>query len=112
MAGAGRKLKVVLIVAVALVLILGGTVLVLVKYANKIIKSQLESRLGKSFSIERIDLKWGHVEVGGIKLRNGAGKEVIKVGDLSVAADFMGLLRKEYIISSVTIKDPYLFVEI
>ena len=112
MARAGKKLKIAVIVAVALVLILGGTVAVLVKYANEIIKSQLETRLGKSFSIERIDLKWGHVEVVGIRLRNGAGKEVIKVGDLSVSADFMGLLRKEYIISTVTIKDPYLFVEI
>jgi hypothetical protein len=112
MAGAGKKLKVFLIVAAALMLVLGGTVAVLVKYANSMIKGQLESRLGKNFSLDSIDLTWGHVEVVGIKLRNGEGKEVIKVGDLSVSADFMGLLRKRYIISSVTIKDPYLFVEI
>jgi hypothetical protein len=112
MAGAGKKLKVFLIVAGALVLILGGAVAVLVKHANEILKSQLESKLGKSFSVERIDLKWGHVEVGGITLRNGAGKAVIKVGDLSVAADFVGLLQKKYIISSVTVRDPYLFVQI
>ena len=108
----GKKLKVFLIVAVALIVILGGSIAVLVKYANQIIKGQLESRLGKSFSIERIDLKWGHVEVVGITLKNPAGKEVVKVGDLPVKADFMGLLRKQYAISSVTVKDPYLFVEI
>ncbi len=108
----GKKLKVFLIVIVALVVVLGGSVAVLVKYANQIIKNELESRLGKSFSIERIDLKWGHVEVTGVALRNAAGKEVIKVGNLTVKADFIGLLKKQYAISSVTVKDPYLFVEI
>jgi hypothetical protein len=112
MATAGKKVKVFLIVIAALVLILGGSVGLLVKYANKIVKGELEKRLGKSFSIDRIDLKWGHVEASGIKLKNPAAKEVIRVGTLSVKADFMGLLRKQYIISSVTVKDPYLFVEI
>jgi hypothetical protein len=107
-----KKLKVFLIVVIAFVVILGGSVALLVKYANKIIKGEMESRLGKAFSIERIDLKWGRVEAVGIKLKNAAGKEVIKVGDLSVKADFMGLLRKQYIISSVAIKDAYMFVEI
>jgi uncharacterized protein involved in outer membrane biogenesis len=111
-ARAGKGLKVFLVVVVVLVVILGGSIAVLVKYANKIMKSELESRLGKSFAIERIDLKWGHVEVVGIKLTNSAGKEVVRVGDLSVTADFMGLLRKEYVISNITLKDAYLFVEI
>jgi len=104
--------KVVLIVVVVFVAVLGASIEVLVRYANQIIKSELDSRLGKSFSIERIDLKWGHVEVLGVSLKNPAGKEVIKVGDLSVTADFMGLLRKQYVISNVTVKDLYLFVEI
>jgi hypothetical protein len=113
MATAGeKKLKAFLVVAIVFVVILGGSVALLVKYANKIIKGEMESRLGKAFSIERIDLKWGRVEAVGIKLKNAAGKEVIKVGDLSVKADFMGLLRKQYIISSVAIKDAYVFVEI
>jgi hypothetical protein len=97
---------------VVFVVVVGGSVALLVRYANQIVKSQLESRLGKSFSIERIDLKWGHVEVVGVTLKNPAGKEVIKVGNLSVAADFMGLLRKQYVISDVTVKDAYVFVEI
>jgi len=108
----GKKPKVFLIVAVAFVVVLVCSIAVLIRYANRIIKSELESRLGKSFSIERIDLKWGKVEAVGLVLKNSAGKEVIKVGDLSVRADFMGLLRKQYAISSVTVKDPYLFIEV
>jgi hypothetical protein len=108
----GKGPKVFLIIVVALVGILAVSVAVLVKYANKIVKSELESRLGKSFAIERIDLKWGHVEVMGISLKNPGGKEVIRVGNLSVTADFMGLLRKKYVVSNVTMKDPYLFVEV
>lgn len=108
----GKKSKIFLIVVAALIFILGGSVAVLVKYANRIVKSQLENRLGKSFSIERIDLKWGSVEVVGVALKNHAGKEVIKVGNLSVKADFVGLLKKQYIISKVTLTDPYVFAEI
>ena len=48
----------------------------------------------------------------GVKLKNPAGKEVIKVDSLSVSADFMGLLKKEYVVSSVTLKNPYIFVEV
>ncbi len=107
-----KGLKVVLIVVIAFVVVLGGSIAVLVRYANQIIKSELESRLGKSFSIEKIDLKWGHVEVMGIGFKKPAGKEVIKVGDISVTADFMGLLRRQYIVSIVIVKDPYIFVEI
>ena len=112
MAATGKKLKIFIIVVAAFVLVIGGSIALLVKYANKIIKSELESRLGKNFSIESIDLKWGHVEVAGIKFKNASGKEVIKVGGLSVRADFMGLLRKQYIISNITVREPYMFVEI
>jgi hypothetical protein len=112
MARMSKGLRVFFIAVVVLVIIAGGSVAVLIKYANRVIKSEVESRLGKRFAIERIDLKWGHVEVVGMSFKNEAGREVIKVGDLSVTADFMGLLRKEYIISSLTVKEPYLFVEV
>ena len=68
--------------------------------------------MAKAFSIERIDLAWGHVEAVGVKLKNPAGKEVIKVDSLYVSADFMGLLKKEYVVSSITLKNPYIFVEV
>jgi hypothetical protein len=112
MAKTRQKLKIFLTIVVVLVVVLGGSVAVLVKYANKIIKSEMENRLGKSFAIERIDLKWGHVEAMGISLKNPEGKEVIRVGNLSATADFMGLLRKKYVVANVTIKDPYLFLEV
>jgi hypothetical protein len=107
--GKGRKF---LIIVLVIIIVLGISVALLVKYANQIIKSELERRLGKSFSIERIDLAWGHVEAVGVKLKNAAGKEVIKVDSLYVSADFMGLLRKEYVASSVVLKNPYIFVEV
>ena len=107
--GKGRKFLVIVLV---FIVVLGVSVALLIKYSNQIIKSELERRLGKAFSIERIDLAWGHVEAVGVKLKNPAGKEVIKVDSLYVSADFMGLLRKEYVVSSVTLKNPYIFVEV
>lgn len=112
MAKMGKGLKVLLVIVIALVVVLGGTVAVLIQYSNRIIKAELERRLGKGFSIERIDLKWGHVDAIGVVLKNPSGKEVIKVGSLAVSADFMGLIRGQYVVSSLTVKDPYLFLEI
>jgi len=107
--GKGRKF---LIIALVIIVVLSVSVALLVKYANQIIKVELERRLGKAFTIEKIDLAWGHVEAVGVSLKNPAGKKVIKVDSLSVSADFVGLLRKEYIVSSVTLKNPYIFVEV
>lgn len=102
-----------LLIGIAVFLIaVGVSSIVLVKNANRIIKNELERRLGKAFSIENIDLKWGSVEVTGVTLKSNTGKEVIKVDNLSLRADFIGLLRKQYIISSLTIRNPYLFVEL
>jgi hypothetical protein len=107
--GKGRKF---LIIVFVIIIVIGVSVALLLKYANQIIKVELERRLGKAFSIEKIDLAWGHVEAVGVKLKNPAGKEVIKVDSLYVSADFMGLLRKEYVVSNVTLKNPYIFVEV
>lgn len=96
-------------VVVCLVLI---AVVFLVKYANVIAKSRIEKTLGKDFSIGRIELKWGSVRAQDIVMRNRVGKEVIKVEGLVVRASFMGLLRKKYIISSVVVEKPYMYVEV
>jgi hypothetical protein len=107
-----RKGRNFLVIILVIIVVLGVSVALLVKYANQIIKVELERRLGKAFTIEKIDLAWGHVEAMGVKLKNPAGKEVIKVDSLSVSADFMGLLKKEYVVSNVILKNPYIFVEV
>ena len=87
------------------------TVVVLVKYANVIARGGIEKALGEDFSVDAIELRWGSVEVVGITMKDRAGKEVIKIGELVVKANFMSFLRKQYIISSITVKDPYIYVE-
>ena len=87
-------------------------VIFLVKYANVIAKSGIEKALGKDFSIGRIELKWGSVRAQDIVMKNRAGKEVVKVEGLVVRASFMGLLRKKYIISSILVEKPYMYVEV
>jgi len=105
------RLKIVLISMIAAFVFFGGSALLLVRYANRIIAVELETRLGKAFSIDSIDLKWGHVEARGIKLRNPAGREVIVVESVEVTADFMQAFRKEYVVSSLILKAPYVFIE-
>jgi CHASE3 domain sensor protein len=61
-----KKTRKFLIVVLVFVAVLGVSITLLIKYANQIIKSELERRLSRSFSIERIDLAWGHVEAVGV----------------------------------------------
>src|SRR3989304_7663564 len=106
-----KKLKVVLIVTGVIVLVFIITISLLIKNANRIIKHELESFLGKDFSVERIDLHWGKVEAFDISFRDPAGREVFKTDRLTLEADFIGLLKKEYILSNLFIVNPYLFLE-
>lgn len=98
-------------VIVALCLALIAAVF-LVKYANMIARAGIEKATGKDFSIGSIELKWGSVRVHGVAMKDRTGKEVIKVGNLVVKASFMSLLRQKYVISSVVMEKPYIYVEI
>jgi hypothetical protein len=106
-----KGLKITLISIIALVLILSISIALLVKNANKILKYELESLLGKDFSVRKIDLHWGRVEAFDISLKNPVGKEVLKTESLVLEADFKGILRKKYIISNLSFKKPYILLE-
>lgn len=103
-----KKLITILVITIAIIGIAG---IVLIYNANKILKTQLESALGKDFSVQEIKLSWGKVEASNIRLKNKAGKEVFKTDCLTIKANFLGLLKKEFIISSLTLINPYLFIE-
>ena len=107
-----RDRKIILVSSAAVACFLLVFVLFLVKYANIIAKSGIEKALGRDFSIERIELKWGSVRAQNIVMKDKAGKEIVKVEGLVVKADFMGLLRQKYIFSSVLIERPYMYVEV
>jgi hypothetical protein len=103
--------KIAFIVLGAIALILSISIALLIRYANTVIKYELESLLGKDFSVRKIDLHWGRVEAFDISFRNPAGKTILKTDSLVLEADFMGILRKKYIVSNLSLKNPYLFLE-
>ncbi|MBP1747496.1 MAG: hypothetical protein H6Q52_35 [Deltaproteobacteria bacterium] len=107
-----RKGKILLIgsgIVVFLFIIAG---LALVRYANVIVRAGIEKAVGKDFSIESIDLKWGSVRARNVVMKNKAGKDVIRVEELMVRAAFMNLFREKYIISSLRLEKPYMYVEV
>lgn len=106
-----KGIKITLISISVLILILVITIALLIKNANRIIKHELESSLGKGFSVKKIDLHWGSVEALDIRFKNPDGKEVFKTENLILKADFIGLLRKKYIISNIYLKEPYILLE-
>jgi hypothetical protein len=107
-----KRLRIALISLVVIVVILCTAIAILIKNANRIIKYELESILGKNFSVKNIELRCGKIEASDISLRSPAGREVFKIEGLTLEADFIALLRKEYTISALSMKNPYLFLEI
>lgn len=107
-----RRSKVALLIAGIIVFIFVVACLALLRYANVIAKAGVEKALGKDFSIESIDIKWGSVRVRNVVMKNKAGKQVIQVGELMVRADFMNIFREKYVISSLKLEKPYIYVEV
>lgn len=104
-----RKKK-LYIVASSFLIILFIAVFVLIKNANLIVKSKLEEAL-KGFSVERIELNWGSVEAFNIAFKKPDGTLVFKTDSLYLSLDFTGLIKKEYNLSSLVFKNPYLLIE-
>jgi len=110
--GKGRRFKKVsIILAVFIVTVVVAGVL-LFHNANRIIKAELESALGRAFSVQEIELSWGEVKVSHIRLNNKAGKTVFKTAGLTLQADFLGLLKRDFVISHLAVNEPYVFMEI
>ncbi|OGW39491.1 MAG: hypothetical protein A2Y97_08170 [Nitrospirae bacterium RBG_13_39_12] len=105
-----KKIKIVLISFLTIVLLLGITVAILIKNANRVIKYKLESVLGQGFSFREIKLSWGKVEAVDISFKDPDGKDIFKTDNLVVRADFMGLLRKEYVVSDLFLENPYILL--
>jgi hypothetical protein len=106
-----KRFRIVLISIGTIVFLLCITIAILIKNANRVIKYELESILGQGFSVEEIKLSWGKVEAFDISFKNTGGKEVFKTDDIVVRADFVGLIRKEYVVSSLLLKNPYILLQ-
>jgi hypothetical protein len=106
-----KRLKVAFIITGITFVIFGIAIALLIKNANRIIKHELESFFGKDFSVQRIDLHWGKVEALDISFKNPAGQEVFKTDRLILEADFIGLLKKQYILSHISLENPYILLK-
>lgn len=106
-----KKYRKLFIFAAAIVLILAVVSAILVRYSNRILKYELEKFLGKDFSVKEIRLTWGELKAQDISYRNPGGRQIFSTERLSLRADFLGLFRKEYVISSLSLENPYMFLE-
>jgi hypothetical protein len=106
-----KGLKVFIVVFLTLAVILTVAGVLLVKNSNRIIKHELDRFLGKDFSVEEIRVKWNEVEAVNVSYKNSEGKIVFRTDTLTLSTNFIGLLNKDYTVSSATLKNPYLFLE-
>jgi hypothetical protein len=106
-----KWVKTVFISIGILFLIAGSAALLLVKNSNRAIKHILESKFGDVVSVERIDLRWNQVDMFNVHLKNPQKKDVVKIESISLKADFMSFFMKQYIISKLSVKNPYVLIE-
>lgn len=85
---------------------------ILVKNANRILRHELDKFLGEGFSVESIELHWGSVEVRNLSIIRPDKRITFKSSGLLVKADFIGLLKKENVISELALESPYILLEV
>lgn len=106
-----KRTKIFLVTCAVLFIVLTITTALLIRHANKILKYEIETLLGKNFSVQEIRLTWGEVNAFDVRFRDRAGREIFKTSNLIVNADFKGLLKKEYVISNLVLINPSLVLE-
>lgn len=106
-----RAHKKPIIISSAIIAVLIVAVITLLAFSNRIIKSKLEEAMGPDSRVGRIDLGWNNVGVYGLKFMQD-GKTAASVESIKVRADFLAILKSGISISSVTINQPSLKVEI
>jgi hypothetical protein len=105
-----RRKKILAVLAILTVLICLSFFLI-IRNANEMLKTELEKSLGKDFRVERIVLNWGSVDGYGIRYFR-EGEEIARADSLKIRADFMGFLKRQYSVSSISVVKPYLTVVI
>jgi hypothetical protein len=103
--------KIFLSLSAAIIIIAAVSFIFLIKNANRIAKHELDQFLGKNFTVQEVRLKWNKVEALNVSYRNPEGKTVFHTDSLVLSSDFMGLLKKDYNVSSATLVNPYLMLE-
>lgn len=104
-----KRLLSILLAATAVFAVL---FVLLLSNANRILKHELERFLGKGFSVGTIGLQWGGVEAEKVSLKRPDAKEAFGAEAIRVRADFIGLLTRKNVISSINVEKPHLFLEI
>jgi hypothetical protein len=108
MASTGKK---ILLALGAVAAVMAITLLVLVQSANRILKSELEHRLGKDFSVGSLDLSWGSLQARDVRLSR-QGEVLASAKAVALKADFLGFLKDRITISSVSLGKPFLRLEV
>lgn len=106
-----RGVKIKIVVMAGFTVLMGVLVLVLLRSANRLIARELEGRVGKGFTIGAVEVRWGQVKAQKARLADGAGKTMAMVEDVTLKADFMGLLKGAYILDETVLLKPYLLIE-
>lgn len=95
----------------SLLIILFLGVFVLTKNANLIIKRKLE-RSVQGFSAEKIELTWRSIEIFNAVFKKDDGTPAFKSDSIYLSFDLLGILKKDYALSRLILKNPYMLIEI
>lgn len=97
------------IFSVLIILFLG--VFFLTKNANQILKAKLEAAV-QGFSAEKVELSWKSIEILNVVFKKDDGTPVFKSDSIYLSFDLLGILKKDYTLSHLVLKNPYILIEL
>ena len=104
-------MKKFLIAGLVIVVVVIAAAAILVKHSNRLIKENIEAALGKNVSVQELSLSWGGVDVIGVKVMMD-GAVIASADRIGVRADFLGILKQGYALSSLTLEKPFIKLQI
>ena len=103
----GRKR--IAVAAAALAFFFAAVLGLLAFNANRIIKFELEKRLGRDFSVGSVSLGPGGIQAKNVKIKKN-GEPFLEAERVVIKAGILGFLEKRYVISTLLIERPVLYL--
>lgn len=108
---AKKENGVVLVIFSIATFVLSISLLALFFYANRALKSKLESAIAKNVSVDNVSLTLGKVTLENLKVKDKKGRERGKIQTVVVRASIMDFLRGMHSISDIKLLNPYFLIE-
>lgn len=99
-----------LIPIIFLILVLSTLLIYFLFPFDRLIKEKIEQSLGDSVSVERLKIRWNHIDAYGVSVKTTSGSEFARIKEIKIKIYFLALLRKEVELKEIHLKQPNFYL--